>query len=173
MPAGIVALVVAVAVNVNANAPEVENADAVVNAPPVVIFPPKLIVLAASLTLRVKVLPAVKLSEFARVKSNAPVPVERIPRFVKEFMFPPLIVGVVKVLFANVSVVFLATNVSADEVDGKDIVEEEVVACAAKVTVPEVDPGNAIDPPVFKDMAVGKETVTVPLGVEPEGVNVI
>lgn len=172
-PAGIVALVVAVAVKVNPNAPDVANEDAVVNEPPSVRFPDKLIVLDASFTLRVKVLPAVKLSEFASVKSNAPVPVERNPKLTIPVDDSPVIVGDTKVLFVKVSVVFLAIKVSAEEVDGKDIVAEEVVDCAAKVTVPDVDPGNAIEPPLFNVIAVGKETVTVPLGVEPEGVNVI
>jgi hypothetical protein len=104
VPDGIVAFVVPVDVRVRPKAPEVVNEDAVVNTPPVVIFPPKFTVLAASFNVRVNVLPAVRFSVFARVRSNAPVPVERIPREVIAVWVPPLIVGDVKVLADNVSV---------------------------------------------------------------------
>jgi hypothetical protein len=173
VPTGIVALVIPVDVRVNAKLPDVAKDEAVVSAPPVVIFPPSVIVLFASPVARVNVLPAVKFSVFANVKSNAPVPVERIASPVRAVADPPLIVGEVKVLFVKVSVVLRATNVSFEAVEGKEIVLLDVVDCACNVTVPEVAPGNATDPPVDNVMAVGKEIVTVPFGVEPEAVSVI
>ena len=42
-------------------------------------LPARLIVRAASFRVSVRVRPAVRFSEFARVRSNAPEPVERIP----------------------------------------------------------------------------------------------
>lgn len=162
-----------VVVSVNAKFPEVENDEAVVSAPPVDILPPRVIVLLASPVAIVKVLPAVRFSVFANVKSNAPVPVERIASPVNAVAVPPLIVGAVKVLFVNVSVDVRDTKVSLDERDGSEYVAVPATDCAAIVAVPEVAPGNPIEPPDPRIIDVGKETVTVPDGVDPDGVNVI
>jgi hypothetical protein len=60
--------------------PPLEKVPVVVKVPPIVTFPLRLIVRFASLTVRVRVLPAARFSVLARVKSNVPEPVDRIPR---------------------------------------------------------------------------------------------
>ena len=103
---GSVTLVEPVVVSVSALAPEVVKAAAVVR------FPAKFTVRAASFSVSVRVLPAVRFSVLARVKSKAPEPVDRIPRPVRAVCVPPLMVGEVRVLLVKVSVVARPTRVS-------------------------------------------------------------
>ena len=99
-------------------------------------FPESVRVRAASPRLNDKVRPAVKTSELASVKSNA-APVERMPRPVSAVFVPPLIVGLVSVLFVSVSVVALPTSVSVAA--GRDrVTAPSAPVTGATVIVPEV-----------------------------------
>src|SRR3989338_2207222 len=95
---GSVTSVAPVVVKVRELLPEVMNALARVR------LPARFTVRAASFNVRVKVLPAARFSVLASVRSNAPVPVERIPRDVRASAVPPLISGEVRVLLVNVVV---------------------------------------------------------------------
>ena len=72
-------------------------------------LPERVIVLAASPVVIVKVLPTVRFSVLANVRSKAPVPVLRTEREVRESAVPPLISGAVRVLLVRVSVVVRPT----------------------------------------------------------------
>ena len=123
-------------------------------------LPPKLRVLAASFRVTVRVLPAVRFSVLAIVKSKAPVPVERIPREVIAVCVPPLIVGAVSVLLVKVSVVARPTKVS---VAAGRVNTPEAVADANRLVVPDVEPEKLT--PVVPNVGRVERTTVEPVPV--------
>jgi len=117
------------------------NAPLVVRLPARSMLPASLIVLAALTISRVNVRPAVKVAEdAAAIVTSYAADVSRIPRLVIAVCVPPLIVGEVKVLLVNVSVVARPTKVSVAA--GRVNVFDPAVAVARTVIVPDVEPLN-------------------------------
>lgn len=94
VPAGIVAFVVFVVVNVNANAPAVVNEEAVVRFPPKSILPLSFTVLAALIKSKVNDLPAVSaVEDVAAIVTSKAADVSLIPNDVSPVCVPPAIAG--------------------------------------------------------------------------------
>lgn len=106
---GNVTLVAPVVVNVKEFAPEVIKSAAIVR------LPLNFSVLAALTKSSVSVLPAVNaVDDVAAIVTSNAAEVSLIPKLVIAVCVPPFMVGLVRVLLVNVSVVALPTSVSVD-----------------------------------------------------------